>query len=140
MSATQTQGIKPEHCPDPSCVVKVGHGRGFVIEHAHAVKVPIGSRLTRRGRPTFSGFRWRTISRRFIGTAAHCLPRLPRAPGCWGEDRIYPKLLGKLHDAETSISADCIFADPIADLALLGSLDDQELYDEAAAFEDFVEA
>lgn len=35
--------------------------------------------------------------------------------------------------------AECQFVDPIADIAVLGSVDGQELYDEAAAYDDLTD-
>jgi hypothetical protein len=48
--------------PSPECVVKVGGGRGFIVEHS--AKPSKGSKFRpRKFRP-----------RRVIITAAHCLP------------------------------------------------------------------
>ena len=96
-------------------VIKVGDGgRGFVVE-------------TKRGD-------------RIVITAAHCLAgegrQLPPAhPFSYLKERTYPKLLGPLGKAKPIIWAECLFADPLADIAVLGSPDNQELCDEAEAYE-----
>jgi hypothetical protein len=94
-------------------VMKVGEARGFLIAHEE---------------------------RRLIITAAHCLPHLPPAhPASYLEERTYPNLLGELDDPEPKVWAECLFADPIADLAVLGEPDGQELWEEHDAFEAFAE-
>jgi hypothetical protein len=85
-----------------SAVVRVGEGRGFVIE---------------------------TDSERFVLTATHCLPRFPTPNGGW--DHTYRNLLGPLDQAEPTVWAECRFVDPIADLAVLATPDDQELFEQA---------
>ena len=107
--------------------MRVGGGRGFVIEKNGA---------------------------RFVITAAHCLTApvtvrgdiaskgatLPPAHGAsYSEERIYPRLLGSL-GAKPSVPVECLFVDPVADLAVFGPVDGQELYDEAQAYEELVEA
>jgi hypothetical protein len=70
-------------------------------------------------------------SQRVIVTAAHCLPFFPPAhPGSYLEERTYRDLLAPLGTAPTG-SAECVFVDPIADIAVLGGPDNQALYDEA---------
>ena len=100
-------------------VVSVDGGRGFVIETKD----------------------WD----RLVVTAAHRLqsggePYLPQPHGMSNlEERTYANLLGPL-GGELTVWAECLFVDPVADLAVLGSPDGQELYDEAAAYEALVEA
>lgn len=101
-----------------SAVLRVGYGRGFVVRSpAH------GS---------------------VVVTAAHCLPRWPEPYGAPGpeertfpkldpEDRTFPRLLAALGQ-ENAVWAECLFVDPIADLAILGEPDSQELSDEWSAF------
>jgi hypothetical protein len=99
-------------------VVKVGDGRGFVVEH--------------RGR--------------VVITTSHCLPtdadgrvKLPPShPMSYLHERTYPKLLGPL-GGEPTVWAECFFVDPIADIAVLGSPDNQALSEEAEAYEKLVE-
>ena len=90
-------------------VLTVGAGRGFVVE---AYEIPL------------------------VITAAHCLPHLPPASALRNlEERTYARLLGPLGQREREVSAERVFADPVADLAVLGSPDDQELWDENQAYE-----
>jgi hypothetical protein len=88
-------------------IVRVGAGRGFVIE--------------RRGR-------------RLVITAAHCLPELPPAMSfSLLEERTYAKLLGDIN-APPTIAAECLFVDPVADIAVLGEPDDQALPQASEAY------
>jgi hypothetical protein len=88
-------------------IVTVGDGRGFVVE----------------------GIR----SDLLVVTAAHCLPFFPP---CHGDselvERTYGSLLAPL-GGESAISAECLFVDPIADIAVLGSPDISSLGDVAVA-------
>lgn len=94
-------------------VVTVGAGRGFVIE-AGADKLVI--------------------------TAAHCLPHFPPAHAAsYLEKRTYPKLLGTLDGGEPEVWAECLFADPIGDIAVLGPPDSQELFAKHDAYEALIE-
>jgi hypothetical protein len=89
-------------------VVRASEGRGFVVQAGYE---------------------------RWIITAAHCLPHLPPPHGLsYIEERTYPRLLGPL-DGETDVWAECLFADPVADIAVLGPPDEQALFDEYAAYE-----
>jgi hypothetical protein len=93
-------------------VVTVGAGRGFVVEVA-----------------------WD----RYVITAAHCLPWFPPCAGSSGlEERTYKALVAPL-GRDPSIWAECLFVDPIADIAVLGSPDDQGLFDKADAYRLLVE-
>jgi hypothetical protein len=79
-------------------IVRVGAGRGFVVK-------------ARCGR--------------LIITAAHCLPELPPAMSfSLLEERTYGNLLGDI-EAQPTIAAECLFADPVSDVALLGEPDGQ---------------
>jgi hypothetical protein len=94
-------------------VVRVGGGRGFVVEVEQC---------------------------RVVITAAHCLPRLPPAHrGSYTEERTYEKLVGEL-GAKPSIWCECQFVDPVSDLAVLVSPDGQELWDEARAYDALADA
>jgi hypothetical protein len=95
-----------------SGVVTVGKGRGFVME-GHG--------------------------RRLIITAAHCLPRFPpRHAASHLKERTYRRLLASLQQKPT-IWAECLFADPIADIALLGPPDGQELCDQCLEYDEWIE-
>jgi len=116
-------------CPNPGCVVKVGAGRGFIVEHRvkiHRVApLPAGMLL-----PSFRKLR-------LVVTAAHCLPHLPPPhAGSFTEERTYQGLLGILKGSRSGIWAECLFVDPVADVAVLGSPDYQDFSDEADAYDD----
>jgi hypothetical protein len=96
-----------------SAVLTVGDGRGFVIK----------SRGYRK-----------------VVTVAHCLPFFPPCHGAsYLSERTFEKLLSPLGKTGV-VWTECLFADPIADLAVLGSPDSQELYDEAEAYEKLVDS
>ncbi len=46
----------------------------------------------------------------------------------------YAGLLGPVGERKPEVWTECIFADPVADIAVLGGPDDQELYEQAAAY------
>lgn len=95
-----------------SAVVTVGDGRGFIIETDD----------------------WRF--RRLIITAAHCLPHLPPCiAASYTEERTYPDLIGRLNDQSPKVWTECLFADPVGDIAVLGGPDDQELPEQADAYD-----
>jgi hypothetical protein len=95
-------------------IIRVGDGRGFIVQGGG--------------------------EHRYVITAAHCLPFFPPCHGfSYLEERTYKALLGTL-GAEPSVWAECLFADPIADIAVLGEPDSQVLWDEAAAYTALVEA
>ena len=92
--------------------LRVGDGRGFLVE-------------THRGC--------------LVVTSAHCLPHLPPPhPASYTEERTYRDLLAPL-GATPAVCAECLFVDPVSDLAVLGEPDSQELYDEWEAYESLVE-
>jgi Trypsin-like peptidase domain len=94
-------------------VIQVGDGRGFVIATKEA---------------------------RYVVTAAHCLPNLPPAdPAAYTEERTYRDFLGPL-GARRDVWAECVFANPVADLAVLAQPDGQELSDRADAYDKLIEA
>ncbi len=96
-----------------AAVLRVGGGRGFVIKrHVQGDRVVI--------------------------TAAHCLPSFPPPhPGAYKDELTYRLLLGLL-GAEPTVWAECLFADPVADIAVLGAPEHLDLYQQAAAFESLV--
>jgi hypothetical protein len=92
-------------------VVRVGGGRGFVVERRRE---------------------------RVIITAAHCLPKLPPPhPAMYLHERTYKALLAPL-GAEPAVWAECLFVDPVGDIAVLGCPDDQELHEQAEAYKHLV--
>jgi len=99
-------------------VIKVGDGRGFVVRKkprdGTGPNVPV------------------------VVTAAHCLPFFPpcRSASYQGE-RAYKSLLGRIGEA-TAIWTECLFADRVADIAVLGPPDTQVLPDRADAYEELM--
>ena len=101
-------------------IVRVGDGRGFIVAHRQA---------------------------RFVITAAHCLPvddegcliLPPALPAMHLHEKTYPKLLGAL-DAEPSVWCECRFVNPVADIAVLGGPDGQELYEKARVYDTLVDS
>jgi len=94
-------------------ILKVGDGRGFVVECRNYL-----------GR-----------IERIIITAAHCLPKLSSChPGRYVEEETSARLLGPL-GTQPTIWAACLFADPVADIAVLGQPDNQALHEEADAYD-----
>jgi hypothetical protein len=98
---------------EKQAVITVGGGRGFVVEG--------------------------DLERRYVITAAHCLPLLPPAHGASkAEERTYQNLLGLL-GKEPSVCAECVFADPVADVAVLSEPDGHELSDEWETYGELTE-
>lgn len=104
-------------------VITVGDGRGFVVD------------LCGKDSP-------------IITTAAHCLPRLTLSNGvdengrqyvADADARLYANLLGTIGTKPTGW-AECLFVEPVADLAVLGTPDNQRLFDEAEAYEALVKS
>lgn len=99
----------PQTESNPSGIVRVGDGRGFVVEGT-------------RGR--------------YVITAAHCLPELP--PADYLDEFTYRSLLGPM-GGECEVWAVCLFADPVADIAVLGPVDNQRLGKQADVYEALVD-
>jgi hypothetical protein len=75
---------------------------------------------------------------RIVYTAAHCLPFFPPCHAAsYLEERTYKALLGPLGQ-EPTVWAECLFVDPIGDIAVLGPPDGQELYNEWNAYKALV--
>jgi hypothetical protein len=123
-----------ERLPNPSCVLKVGEGRGFVVEYRVKPRYPaeVRRQAHQQHMKLLRGF----ATHRVVVTAAHCLPKLPpaHAAALW-QERTYGQLLGRLDCSKTEVCAECLFVDPVADIAVLGCPDGQELYKEAEAYE-----
>jgi len=108
-------------------VLRVGDGRGFVVER----------------RDHFGH------NERIIITAAHCLPRLSPPyehllslptphPARYLQEETYQRLLAPLR-SECTVWATCLFVDPIADIVVLGQPDNQDLSEQADAYDQLVE-
>jgi|HubBroStandDraft_3_1064219.scaffolds.fasta_scaffold200994_1 hypothetical protein len=85
-------------------VVKVGRGgRGFVVETDREEKLII--------------------------TVAHCVPRLPPPMTISHSfERTCRRHVGEIGKRVRPITVECLFVDPVADLAVLGPTDDDEAY------------
>ena len=82
--------------------------------------------------------RWEDLE--VVITAAHCLPHLPPAYSASGiEEKTYFNLLGPVIGENPSIAAECLFVNPVADLAILGTPDGQALFDERENYLSLVE-
>jgi hypothetical protein len=91
-----------------AAVLRVGDGRGFIIN---------------------------VWGENRVVAAAHCLPSLPPPHGfSYRHERTYRDLLGPLGGAP-QVSAECLFVDPVADIALLGQPDYQDLPKQADAYD-----
>jgi hypothetical protein len=76
---------------------------------------------------------------RYVITAAHCLPYLPPCGNRSSYiERTYRPLLGQLGEAP-SVWAELLFADPIADVAILGPPDAGEMAEQREGYEALVE-
>jgi hypothetical protein len=75
---------------------------------------------------------------RLVITGAHCLPRLPPAHAASAfYERTYQDLLGPL-GGDPTVFAECMFVDPVADLAVLGTPDNQDLWEQAEGYDALV--
>jgi len=102
-----------------NAVIRVGDGRGFIVKDA--------------GRARFG---WR--NERIVITAAHCLPSLsPWYPGSYSSERTYEALLGPLGQ-EPTVWAECLFVDPIGDIAVLGEPSHEDLLEQSTAYKALV--
>src|SRR5277367_4511073 len=85
-------------CPNPGCVIKVGDGRGFIVEYRVELP-PLPLPLAQLGLGQVSHLR-----HRLIVTAAHCLPHLPPAHGAaYLSERTYPGLLESLDGSKKDV-------------------------------------
>ena len=93
-------------------VVAVGEGRGFVVAGD---------------------------GNRYIITAARCLPFFPRCMTfSYSDERTYEALVGPL-GGKLTIWADCLFADPVGDIAVLGAVVNQARTAQWSAYQQFME-
>lgn len=97
-----------------AAVITVGQGRGFLVK---------------------------TLDDRvLVVTAAHCLPKLPPAHAAsFTQDRTYFEFLAPLSTDRPSVAAECVFVDPVADVAVLSAVDGQAIPDEDEAYEQLIE-
>ncbi len=93
-------------------MVRVGDARGFIVN------------ARRRGA-------------RVVVTAGHCLPDLP-PPISLIDERTYAAIIGPL-GGELKVTAECLFLDLIADIAVLGTPDNRAYPEQCATFSAFVE-
>jgi hypothetical protein len=101
-------------------VVRVGDGRGFVVADGD-------ERIMDGGKG-------------YIVTAAHCLPFVPPAHlARYLSEGTFRDLVGPL-GAEPDVTVECVFVDPVADLAVLGAPDNQAMSDECDRYEGFLSA
>jgi hypothetical protein len=104
-------------------VLRVDDGRGTVIEAPRLV---------------IEGMR-ELEARRVVITSAHCLPHLPPPiSAAYPEEKTY-RVLARLND-EPTVLAECLFVDPVADIAVLGEPNNQDAPDEADAFNELVQS
>ena len=76
----------------------------------------------------------------YIVTAAHCLPFFPPCMSAsYTVERTYKNLLGPL-GGKPRVGAECLFADPVGDIAVLGPPDNQELCAETLPYYELVES
>jgi hypothetical protein len=91
-------------------ILRVGHGRGFVVELDDEQRVII--------------------------TAAHCWgPRLPYSHIADYQANRTRRLLGPLERKRGTVWAELLFGDPIADIAVLGEPDGQAFHEQWKAYE-----
>jgi hypothetical protein len=101
--------------PEVDGVITVDKGRGFIIEH--------------RALFDFGGG-FRRLRRKLVVTASHCLPHAPKMPCYSYQEATYANLLAPLGE-QPSVWAECLFFDPVSDLAILGEPDNQVLGEES---------
>ena len=75
----------------------------------------------------------------YVVTAAHCVEKPPEPHACNGvNELVYPNFLGFM-GGPRNIWAECVFIDPVADVAVFGEPDPQALWEHAEAFQEFAE-
>lgn len=142
MKSTKSSLGTPERpgLPAPDCVLRVGDGRGFVFEYRMPVPPPLLRKLAKVQHRTLTRQRRTFRTSKVILTAAHCLGKLPVAHAmAYCQERTYPNLLGSLDGSKNGIWAECLFVDPVADIAVLGSPDEQERPEQADAYDHLVD-
>src|SRR5262245_59824772 len=105
----ETPSIPSNFTESVRAIVRVDGGRGFVVRDA--------------------------LDKAYVLTAAHCLPSLPACHGAAPAGELtYDNLLGRLDDSHLSIAVECVFVDPVADIAVLASPDNQALAEAAEVY------
>jgi len=104
-------------------VITVDKGRGFIIEHRTLVDLGNG---------------FKRLRRKLVVTASHCLPHPPVTPCHSNQETTLTNLLAPLRE-EPSVWADCLFFDPVSDLAVLGEPENQEFEEEIDAYSRLVD-
>src|SRR5262245_10776266 len=61
--------------------------------------------------------------------------RMPAHPWSFANERTYRSRLGSLRQGKPTVWAECLLADPLADIAVLGSPDNQAFGNEAEAYD-----
>ena len=99
-------------------VLRVDGGRGFIVVDPHS-------------------------DAHVVITAAHCLPELPPCHALSDtHERTYEKLLGRLMGKirdDCTVWAECLFADPVADVAVLGEPDHPDLLERQQDYRKLIE-
>lgn len=111
------------------------HGLGVAVKPRAKRLEELTKAIVAVGKPGEGGrgFVVEIDRQRLVITAAHCLPPLSRKRRLplphlvsFPDERTYRALLGPL-EAKPTVSAECLFLDPIADIAVLGAPDEQHL-------------
>jgi hypothetical protein len=121
-------GKRPDLEKLAAAIIRAGHGRGFIVDF--------------RWRRSVQGWPHPVFDRRrLVITAAHCVPgRFPRALSFAADwERTYPRLVGPLGRSRPKVPAELLFIDPIADIAVFGSPDAQELHEAAEVYSTLVD-
>ena len=75
----------------------------------------------------------------YVITAAHCVEQPPKPHACNGTiDLVYPNFLGFI-GGPRNVWAECLFIDPVADVAVFGAPDCQALPEHAEVYQEFAE-
>jgi quinol monooxygenase YgiN len=93
------------------------HTECFLVEYR--VKPRDSAEVRRQAHQQHSKLPRAFVKHRVVVTAAHCLPKLPPAhAAAYWQERPYANLLGRLDCGKTKVYAECLFADPVADIAV----------------------
>jgi hypothetical protein len=74
---------------------------------------------------------------RFVLTAANCLPRLPKPNR--HRDTIHKNLLSPLNNKQQPVWAECLFVEPVSDLAVLTKREIPQPSERADAYDELVD-